>query len=148
MSTKTQPKTSQPLLNTRILHTMIRVGDLDRSIQFYADAVGMRELRRETFPQGRFTLVFIGYGDEASNTVIELTHNWDEGSYEHGTGYGHIALAVDDIGLVCERLEAMGVKVLRTPGPMSFQANETSEREIIAFIEDPDGYQIELIQKA
>ena len=133
-------------LPTRILYTMLRVSNLDRSIAFYRDALGMRELRRETFAEGRFTLVFIGYGDEASNAVIELTYNWDTNAYEHGTGYGHVALEVADINAVCKRLAQTGVKVVRDPGPMSFAVDETGEREDIAFIEDPDGYRIELIE--
>ncbi len=131
----------------RVLYTMIRVSDLDRSIKFYRDALGMRELRRETFTEGRFTLVFIGYGDEASNAVIELTYNWDEDAYEHGTAYGHVALEVADINAACERLARMDVKIVRDPGPMIFAVDETGEREVIAFIEDPDGYRIELIEK-
>lgn len=131
---------------SRILYTMFRVSDLDRSIAFYRDALGMRELRRETFTEGRFTLVFIGYGDEASNAVIELTYNWDTDNYEHGTGYGHVALEVQGIYAVSERLEKMGVNVVRAPGPMMVAPDETGEREVIAFIEDPDGYRIELIE--
>ena len=134
------------VMPSRILYTMIRVGDLDRSVVFYRNALGMRELRRETFTEERFTLVFVGYGDEASNALIELTYNWDEDSYEHGTGYGHVALAVADVYAVCERLVKMGVTVVREPGPMAFAADETGEREVIAFIEDPDGYKIELIE--
>ena len=131
---------------SRILYTMIRVGDLDKSIAFYSNALGMHELRRETFTEGRFTLVFLGYGDAASNALIELTYNWDEDSYDMGTGYGHVALAVTDIYETCSRLEASGVKVVREPGPMTFAADETGHKENIAFIEDPDGYKIELIQ--
>jgi len=124
---------------------MLRVSNLERSIAFYRDALGMSELRRETFTQGRFTLAFIGYGDDASNAVIELTYNWDEDSYELGTGYGHIALEVADIYAACNRLEGMGVKIIREPGLMTFAVDETGHREEIAFIEDPDGYMIELI---
>ena len=134
-------------LPTRILYTMIRVSDLDRSINFYQGALGMRELRREAFTEGRFTLVFMGYGDEASNAVMELTYNWDNGTYEHGTGYGHVALEVVDIDAVCERLEEIGAKIVRAPGPMKFAVDESERREVIAFIEDPDGYRIELIEK-
>lgn len=133
---------------SRILYAMLRVSDLDRSIAFYRDALGMRELRRETFTEGRFTLVFIGYCDEASNAVIELTYNWDTDSYEHGTGYGHVALEVQDIYAASDRLENMGVIVVRPPGPMMVASDETGEREVIAFIEDPDGYRIELIEMA
>ncbi len=131
---------------SRILYTMIRVADLDRSIEFYHDALGMKELRRETFTEGRFTLVFMGYGDAASDPTIELTYNWDESNYEHGTGYGHVALAVEDIYAASERLAKMGVNVTRAPGPMMVASDETGERETIAFIEDPDGYRIELIE--
>tara|TARA_R110000772_G_scaffold87094_14_gene181857 strand:- start:982 stop:1431 length:450 start_codon:yes stop_codon:yes gene_type:complete len=130
----------------RILYTMIRVGNLDRSIAFYRDALGMREIRRETFTEGRFTLAFMGYGDDVTDTTVELTWNWDEEGYEHGTGYGHIALEVANIHAACVRLETMGVTILRAPGPMTFAADETGERENIAFIEDPDGYRVELIE--
>jgi len=130
----------------RILYTMLRVADLERSIEFYTNALGMNELRRENFTEGRFTLVFIGYGDEASNAVIELTFNWDKVNYEHGTGFGHIALMVPDIYAVCKRLEGLGVKIVMQPGPMVFAVDETDHKEEIAFIEDPDGYKIELIQ--
>ena len=137
---------NQSAIPSRILYTMIRVGDLDRSIAFYQDVLGMNELRRENFSEGRFILVFIGYGDEASNAVIELTYNWDENNYELGTGYGHIALKVSDIYAACKRLENMGVKIVREPGPMTYAVDETGHKENIAFIEDPVGYKIELIQ--
>ena len=130
----------------RILYTMIRVGELERSIEFYRDALGMHELRRETFTEGRFTLVFIGYGDEASNAVIELTHNWDESDYQHGSGYGHVALEVSDIYATCEHLRKLGVEIVRQPGPMMFAADDSEQREVIAFVKDPDGYRIELIE--
>ena len=133
---------------TRILYTMLRVGDLDRSVAFYADALGMREMRRETFPDGRFTLVFMGYGESPSAPTVELTWNWDETSYLHGTGYGHIALEVQDIYAACERLTNMGVEVTRAAGPMTFAPTETGEKEVIAFLKDPDGYTIELIAAA
>jgi len=133
---------------TRILYTMLRVRDLEQSLTFYKEALGMHELRRETFSEARFTLVFVGYGDPDSDAVIELTYNWDEASYDHGTGYGHIALEVDDIYAASKRLAHMDVKVVREPGPMKMAADETGEREIIAFIEDPDGYRIELIEAA
>tara|TARA_R110002073_G_scaffold250588_1_gene413299 strand:- start:441 stop:923 length:483 start_codon:yes stop_codon:yes gene_type:complete len=133
-------------LPTRVLYTMFRVSDLDRSIAFYRDALGMKELRRENFTEGRFTLVFIGYGDEASNAVIELTYNWDENTYQHGTRYGHVALGVTDIYATCTHLGKLGVTVLRGPGPMTYSVDETGVKEVIAFIEDPDGYKIELIQ--
>jgi len=124
---------------------MYRVSDLERSVSFYTDVLGMTELRRENFTEGRFTLVFIGYGDEQSNAVIELTYNWDESNYQHGSGYGHIALEVEDIDVVCKRFAEMDVKILREAGPMIFAVDETDHREVIAFIEDPDGYKIELI---
>jgi len=125
----------------RILHTMLRVGDLDRSIGFYTEVLGMKLLRQKDYPDGRFTLAFIGYGDESANTVIELTYNWDTDSYELGTGYGHIALEVDDVYKATEEISRRGGKVLRDAGPMN--AGTT----IISFIEDPDGYPIELIGK-
>jgi lactoylglutathione lyase len=125
---------------------MLRVSNLEGSIAFYRDGLGMRELRRENFTEGRFTLVFIGYGTEADNAVIELTYNWDENEYTHGSGYGHVALEVSDIHAACNRLKDMGVKVVRQPGPMKFAMDETGAREVIAFIEDPDGYRIELIE--
>ena len=125
----------------RILHTMLRVGDLDRSIGFYTEVLGMKLLRQKDYADGRFTLAFIGYGDESANTVIELTYNWDTDSYELGTGYGHIALEVDDVYKATEEISRRGGKVLRDAGPMN--AGTT----IIAFIEDPDGYPVELIGK-
>ena len=130
---------------SRILYPMIRVSDLSRSLKFYIEELGMRELRHETFTEGRFTLVFVGYGDELSETVLELTYNWDEDSYDHGSGYGHLALEVTDIYAACERLASNGVKIARAPGPMTFSADESGKFETIAFIEDPDGYRIELL---
>lgn len=124
----------------RFLHTMIRVGNLDRSIDFYTRLLGMKLLRRTDFPDGRFTLAFVGYGEEASSTVIELTHNWDTESYELGGGFGHLALGVPDIYKACAGLEAAGAKIVRAPGPMKHGST------VIAFVEDPDGYKIELIQ--
>jgi lactoylglutathione lyase len=123
----------------RILHTMLRVGDLDRSIRFYTDVLGMRLLRRQDYPEGKFTLAFLGYGDEAENTVIELTYNWGVDSYEVGTGYGHIAVEVDDVYAATDAIREKGGKILREAGPMN--AGTT----IIAFAADPDGYPIELI---
>jgi lactoylglutathione lyase len=119
---------------------MIRVMDLEKSITFYTNLLGMKLLRREDFPDGKFTLAFVGYGDEKSNTVIELTHNWDqEKPYEIGTGFGHLALGVNDIYSVCAELEKSGAKIPRKPGPMKHGTTH------IAFIEDPDGYRVELI---
>ena len=129
----------------RFLHTMLRVMDLDASIDFYTRHLGMRELRRREFPDGRFTLAFLGYGEETETTVIELTHNWDqEAPYEHGAAFGHLAVGVPDVYAVCESLESEGVNVPRKPGPMAFGGSQTH----MAFIEDPDGYRIELIQRA
>ena len=125
----------------RLLHTMLRVGDLERSIDFYTQVLGMQLLRRKDYPDGKFTLAFVGYGDEADNTVIELTHNWDTGSYDLGEGYGHIAIEVEDVYEAVAELRSRGGKVIREAGPMN--AGTT----IIAFIEDPDGYPIELIGK-
>ncbi|MEX1316695.1 MAG: lactoylglutathione lyase [Synechococcaceae cyanobacterium] len=124
----------------RLLHTMLRVGDLERSLAFYTDVLGMRLLRRKDYPGGRFTLAFVGYGDESDHTVLELTHNWDTSSYELGDAYGHIALGVDDIEGVCERIRARGGRVVREPGPMKHGST------VIAFVEDPDGYKVELIE--
>lgn len=124
----------------RVLHTMIRVGNLERSLDFYTQVLGMKELRRKDYPTGRFTLAFVGYGDESSNAVIELTHNWDTESYDIGTGYGHIALGMENIYAACEAIREKGGKITREPGPMKHGTTE------IAFVEDPDGYKIELIQ--
>ena len=124
----------------RMLHTMLRVGDLDRSIAFYCDILGMKLLRRKDYPGGEFTLAFVGYGEEKDNTVIELTYNWGVSEYDLGKGYGHIALGVDDIYNTCDRIKAQGGKVSREPGPMKHGST------VIAFVEDPDGYKIELIQ--
>jgi lactoylglutathione lyase len=124
----------------RLLHTMLRVGDLEASIGFYCDVLGMKLLRKEEFPDGRFTLAFIGYGAESDNTVIELTHNWDTSAYTLGDAYGHIALGVDDIYATCEQISAKGGKVVRAPGAMKHGTT------VIAFVEDPTGYKVELIQ--
>lgn len=123
----------------RLLHTMLRVGDLETSIEFYTRVLGMQLLRRKDYPDGEFTLAFVGYGDEADNTVIELTHNWGTDSYDTGTGYGHIAIEVDNVYTAVDEVKARGGKVIREAGPMN--AGTT----IIAFVEDPDGYQIELL---
>ena len=125
----------------RILHTMLRVGDLDRSIKFYTEVLGMKLLRRKDYPDGEFTLAFIGYGDEADNTVIELTYNWGQDRYDVGSGFGHIALEVDDVYQATDEIRTRGGKIIRDAGPMN--AGTT----IISFVEDPDGYQIELIGK-
>jgi len=124
----------------KMLHTMLRVGDLDQSIAFYCDVLGMELLRRKDYPSGEFTLAFVGYGSEQDNTVIELTYNWGVSEYDLGKGYGHIALGVEDIYGTCDRIKAQGGKVSREPGPMKHG------NTVIAFIEDPDGYKIELIQ--
>ncbi len=126
----------------RILHTMLRVGDLEKSIAFYTDVLDMKELRRKEYPEGKFTLAFLGYGDEANNTVLELTYNWGVESYEIGTAFGHIAIGVPDVYKACEKMKAQGGKIIRDAGPMN--AGST----IIAFLEDPDGYEIELIGRA
>ena len=124
----------------RILHTMLRVGDLDRSLRFYCDVLGMRLLRRSDHPGGRFTLAFVGYGAEDQTAVLELTHNWDTERYQLGDAFGHVAIGVDDIYGRCEELRRKGAKIVREPGPMKHGSTE------IAFVEDPDGYKIELIQ--
>lgn len=120
---------------------MIRVGDLDSSLAFYTDVLGMHLIRRHEYPEGRFTLAFVGYGDEASNAVIELTYNWDTTDYTLGDGFGHIAIAVDDAAAACERIRARGGRVVREAGPMKHGTT------VIAFVEDPDGYKIELIER-
>ncbi|MFZ5582166.1 MAG: lactoylglutathione lyase [Pseudomonadota bacterium] len=125
----------------RLLHTMLRVGDLDRSLDFYTEVLGMQQLRRQDYPDGRFTLAFVGYGPESEGAVIELTHNWDTPAYELGNGFGHIALEVDDAYAACAAIKARGGKVVREAGPMKHGTT------VIAFVEDPDGYKIELIQK-
>lgn len=124
----------------RILHTMLRVGNLEKSLDFYCNVLGMKLLRQKDYPDGKFTLAFVGYGDESSNTVIELTYNWDTNSYDIGNGYGHIALGVDDIYTTCGQIKTLGGKITREPGAMKHGAT------VIAFVEDPDGYKIELIQ--
>ena len=125
----------------RILHTMLRVVDLKKSITFYTDILEMNLLRQKDYPDGRFTLAFLGYGKESEETVIELTHNWDTDSYNLGDAYGHIAIEVDDVYKACESIKQNAGKIIRDAGPMN--AGTT----IIAFVEDPDGYQIELIGK-
>ncbi|MEO0855197.1 MAG: lactoylglutathione lyase [Cyanobacteria bacterium J06648_11] len=124
----------------RLLHTMLRVGHLERSLQFYCDVLGMTKIRQKDYPGGRFTLAFVGYGPESETAVLELTHNWDTESYDIGDGYGHIALGVDDIYATCNAIKARGGEVVREPGPMKHGTT------VIAFVRDPDGYKIELIQ--
>ena len=127
----------------RLLHTMIRVLDLDKSIEFYTHHLGMNLLRRTDYPGGKFTLAFVGYGDEATEAVVELTHNWEQAEpYEIGTGFGHLAVAVPDIHGACDCMRADGVTISREPGPMKHG------KSVIAFIEDPDGYKIELIERS
>ena len=125
----------------RMLHIMIRVGDLEKSLSFYTKILGMKLLRQKDYPSGKFTLAFVGYGSEENSTVLELTHNWETKHYEIGTGYGHIAIGVKDIYQTCKSISRNGGNVIREPGPMKH--SET----LIAFIQDPDGYKIELIQK-
>ena len=124
----------------RILHTMLRVGNLDRSIEFYTQVLGMRLLRRKDYPEGKFTLAFVGYGEESDQAVIELTHNWDTDSYDLGSGFGHVAIEVDDARAACEKVRQLGGRVVREAGPMKHGTT------VIAFVEDPDGYKIEFIQ--
>lgn len=136
---------SEKSFQAKIIYTMIRVLDLEKSLNFYTEVMGMKEFRREEYPEGRFTLVFVGYGEESSNATIELTYNWDNNAYQHGTSFGHIALGVDNIYTACEYLQDKGVNILRAPGPMAFTATN-GECDVIAFIEDPDGFKIELIE--
>jgi lactoylglutathione lyase len=124
----------------RLLHTMLRVGNLDTSLKFYCDVLGMTLLRKKDYPGGEFTLAFVGYGDEADHTVLELTYNWGTDHYDLGEGYGHIAIGVDDIYAICEAIKAQGGNVVREPGPMKHGST------VIAFVQDPDGYKVELIQ--
>ncbi|MFY7960116.1 MAG: lactoylglutathione lyase [Elsteraceae bacterium] len=133
--------TAPAISGARMLHTMIRVHDLDKSIAFYTGLLGMQLLRRTDYPAGKYTLAFVGYGDEASNCVIELTHNWDHEPYELGNGFGHLALGLPDVYKACEDLAAAGAKITRPAGPVKHGTT------VIAFIEDPDGYKIELIER-
>ena len=123
----------------RLLHTMLRVVDLDASLTFYCDVLGMKLLRKRDYPEGRFTLAFVGYGEESDTTVLELTHNWQETDYELGDAYGHIAIGVEDVYAACEQIEARGGNIVRPAGPMKGGST------VIAFVEDPDGYKIELV---
>ena len=125
----------------RLLHTMLRVGNLEKSLDFYQNVLGMKLLRRKDYPEGRFTLAFVGYGDEADSTVLELTHNWDTEQYDLGNAYGHIAVEVDNAYESCERVKEKGGKVIRAAGPMMHDTT------VIAFVEDPGGYKIVFIQK-
>ena len=125
----------------RMLHTMLRVGDLDRSIEFYTHVLGMQLLRRNDYPDGEFTLAFLGYGPEETHTVLELTYNWGVSEYDLGDAYGHIALGVEDIYKACDEIRAAGGEVVREPGPMKHGTT------VIAFIKDPDGYKVELIER-
>ena len=124
----------------RMLHTMLRVGDMERSKAFYVDVLGMTLLREKKFPEGEFTLAFVGYGEESDSTVLELTHNWGESEYEMGNAYGHIAIGVDDVYSACDKIKAAGGKVVREAGPMK------GGTTVLAFVEDPDGYKIELLE--
>ena len=124
----------------RLLHTMLRVGNLEESLKFYTEVLGMKLLRQKEFPDGKFTLAFVGYGDESDHTVLELTYNWGVEQYNLGDAYGHIAIGVDDIYATCDEIKAGGGKVSREPGPMKHGST------VIAFVQDPDGYKVELIQ--
>lgn len=135
----TTPQTAAPA-GARILHTMLRVHDLDKSLDFYTGKLGMKLLRKKDYPDGEFTLAFVGYGGESDSTVLELTHNWGDDPYDLGNGYGHVAIGVDDIYGTCEALEKAGAKIVRPAGPMKADASI-----VIAFVEDPDGYKVELI---
>ncbi|MDF2181890.1 lactoylglutathione lyase [Neptuniibacter sp. CAU 1671] len=123
----------------RMLHTMLRVTDLEQSIEFYCDVMGMKLLRRKDYPEGKFTLAFVGYGDETDHTVLELTHNWDTNQYDMGNAYGHIAIEVEDVYAACDAIKAKGGNVVREAGPMK------GGNSILAFVKDPDGYMVELL---
>lgn len=124
----------------RIMHTMLRVGDMDRSIHFYTEVLGMKVLRKQEYPDNQFTLAFVGYGDEADHAVLELTYNWDQDRYEMGDAYGHIAIGVDDVYAACDAIRERGRKIVRDAGPMKGGST------VIAFVEDPDGYKIEFLE--
>ncbi len=128
-------------MSSRYMHTMLRVGDLERSVAFYTELFGMKELRRSEVPGGKYTLSFLGYGDESSTTLLELTYNWGVDKYELGTAFGHLAISMPDVYAACEALKAGGAKVVREAGPVQHGTT------VIAFVEDPDGYKIELIQR-
>jgi lactoylglutathione lyase len=129
--------------DARLLHTMLRVNDLDRSVDFYTKLLGMKELRRSEVPDGKYTLAFVGYGDESSTAVLELTYNWDQkDGYEVGTGFGHLAVGLPDVYKACDELKKAGAKITREPGPVKFGTT------VIAFVEDPDGYKVELVQRS
>jgi lactoylglutathione lyase len=141
-TTASKTATGAGLGEARMLHTMLRVFDLKKSLDFYTRLLGMQLLRQREVPDGRYTLAFVGYGDESSSTVVELTHNWDQKEpYELGTAFGHLAIGVGDVYATCDKLGKAGVKITRAPGPVKFGTT------VIAFIEDPDGYKIELIQR-
>ncbi|MEE8055195.1 MAG: lactoylglutathione lyase [Gammaproteobacteria bacterium] len=124
----------------RIMHTMLRVGDMDRSIHFYTEVLGMKVLRKQEYPDNQFTLAFVGYGDEVDHAVLELTYNWDQDRYEMGDAYGHIAIGVDDVYAACDAIRERGGKIVRDAGPMKGGST------VIAFVEDPDGYKIEFLE--
>ena len=126
----------------RMMHTMIRVRDLDASLKFYCELLEMKLLRKQDFPEGKFTLAFVGYGDVNDSTVLELTHNWDVENYDHGDAYGHIAVSVDDVYAACDRIREMGGNVVREAGPMK------GGTTVLAFVEDPDGYKVELLAES
>ncbi len=144
-----------PVVASQLLHTMLRVVDLDASKRFYCDVLGMRVLREREYPDGRFTLCFLGYGDESSHTVIELTFNWDKtdpASYDLGTAFGHLAVGTADVAALCEKVRSAGFKVTREAGAMKFKAEASGGKppprsSVIAFIEDPSGYKVELIER-
>ncbi len=141
LTSTSPPEIRGAFQNARMIYAMLRVRDLDRAIAFYTDALGMKLFKQRDYPEGQFTLAFVGYGDEDSAAVIELTHNWDNRDYQHGTAFGHIAIGVPDVYAACATLETAGAKIIRLPGPMKADPDE-----IIAFIEDTDGYRIELVQ--
>ena len=124
----------------QLLHTMLRVGNLEESVKFYTELLGMKLLRQKEYPDGKFTLAFVGYGDDSDHTVLELTYNWGVEKYHLGDAYGHIAIGIDDIYGTCNEIKARGGKVSREPGPMKHGST------VIAFVEDPDGYKVELVQ--